>query len=570
MSEPRPTARWVPILAAFALIALASLFVGPARVLRLAREALPLERGYRDLPAAALGSLLRMAAAYTISLAFAWWAGVTAATRPGAQRILLPLLDVGQSVPVLGFFPAAIALFIGVLGGGRIGLELAAVFLIFTSQVWNLAFAVYEGLSTIPAEMRAASESLGVKGVLLWRALYLPACIPTLIYNSILSWANGWYFLIACEIIVAGRTQYELLGLGSMLSQALARGDVPLAIAALAVLIAIVISMELFVWRPLRSWSRRFTYESARAEVEGAEPEETLRLPDFGLPALIRPLRALGRALWRRLPVAETNQRIAGLLERLGRAWRWIRWPTYLVALLLGASSLVTLGASLLPPWPAEAARLPLALLLSFLRINVAYLLALLWIVPLALWVSDHPRTLRPLNLIAQVGASIPATAFFPVLVSLLVDRLGGMEAISILLALTGMQSYLLFNVLAGVQRVPQDLRESMRSLGLSRSEIHRRLVLPACMPSLVTGSVVAWGGTWNALVLSEYVIYRHRTYQVLGVGAMLNEATFQTGSRTLLMLSVAALVVTVVMFNRLVWKPVFQFVHERYRLEVA
>ena len=183
---------------------------------------------------------------------------------------------------------------------------------------------------------------------------------------------------------------------------------------------------------------------------------------------------------------------------------------------------------------------------------------------------SDHPRTLRPLNLIAQVGASIPATAFFPVLVSLLVDRLGGMEAISILLALTGMQSYLLFNALAGVQRVPQDLRESMRSLGLSRSEIHRRLVLPACMPALVTGSVVAWGGTWNALVLSEYVIYRHRTYQVLGVGAMLNEATFQTGSRTLLMLSVAALVVTVVMFNRLVWKPLFQFVHERYRLEVA
>src|SRR5262249_56634894 len=126
MSEPRPTARWVPILAAFALIALASLFVGPARVLRLAREALPLERGYRDLPAAALGSLLRMAAAYALSLAFAWWAGVTAATRPRAQRILLPLLDVGQSVPVLGFFPAAIALFIGVLGGGRIGLHLAA------------------------------------------------------------------------------------------------------------------------------------------------------------------------------------------------------------------------------------------------------------------------------------------------------------------------------------------------------------------------------------------------------------------------------------------------------------
>jgi NitT/TauT family transport system permease protein len=276
------------------------------------------------------------------------------------------------------------------------------------------------------------------------------------------------------------------------------------------------------------------------------------------------------RALWSRLPVAETNRRIAMGMDRLGRLWRWLKWPAIFTALALSASSLLTLVSSLLPPWPPEASRLPLALLLSFLRINAAYVLALLWIVPLALWVSDHPKALRPLTLIAQVGASVPATAFFPVLVALLVDRFGGMEAISILLALTGMQSYLLFNVLAGVQRVPPDLRESMRSLGLSRREIHRRLVLPACMPALVTGSVVAWGGTWNALVLSEYVVYRHRTYEVVGVGAMLNEATFGSGDRTLLLLSVAVLVITVVTFNRLVWKRVFDFVHDRYRLEVA
>ena len=565
MSEPRPTPRWVPILTVAGLIALASLLAGPERVLKVTRGVIAIERGFADLPAAAAWSLLRMAAAYAASLAFAWTAGFAAATNARAGRILLPLLDVGQSVPVLGFFPAAIALFVGLLGGGRFSLELAAIFLIFTSQVWNLAFAVYEGLSTIPAETRAAADSLGVRGVLLWRSLYLPACVPTLLYNSILSWSNGWYFLIACEIIVDGRAEYDLVGLGSMLSQALSRGDVPVALAALATLVGIVVAMELVLWRPLRAWSLRFRYDSARGEEE--EPGMA-QLPDFGLPVLLRPLRRLGRSLWSRLPVAETNRQVFGVLGVLVRTWRWLRWPVWASLLVAAASSVWSVVRSLLPPWPPEVAHLPLALLLSFMRINVAYVLALLWIVPLALWVSDRPRAVRPLSLLAQIGASLPATAFFPILVALLVDRFGGMEVISIVLALTGMQWYLLFNVLAGVQRVPQDLRESLRSLGLSRREIHRRLVLPACMPSLVTGSVVAWGGTWNALILSEYVVYRGRTYEVRGVGAMLNEATFGTGDRTVLLLSVAALVITVVTFNRLVWRRLYDVAHARFRLE--
>ncbi len=565
MSEPRSTPRWVPILTVAGVIAFASLLAGPERVLKVARGVIASERGFADLPAAAAWSLLRMAAAYAASIGFAWTAGFAAATNARARRILLPLLDVGQSVPVLGFFPAAIALFIGMLGGGRFALELAAIFLIFTSQVWNLAFAVYEGLSTIPLETRAAADSLGVRGVLLWRSLYLPACVPTLLYNSILSWSNGWYFLIACEIIVAGRAEYDLVGLGSMLSQALSRGDVPVALAALATLVAIVITMELVVWRPLRAWSQRFRYDTARGEEEGPGMAQ---LPDFGLPVLLRPLRRLGRSIWSRLPVAETNRRAFEALDTLGRAWRWLRWPVWAGLLVAATSSVWSVVRSLLPPWPPEVAHLPLALLLSFLRINVAYVLALLWIVPVALWVSDRPRAVRPLSLLAQIGASLPATALFPILVALLVDRFGGMEVISVVLALTGMQWYLLFNVLAGVQRVPQDLRESLRSLGLSRREIHRRLVLPACMPSLVTGSVVAWGGTWNALILSEYVVYRGRTYEVQGVGALLNEATFKTGDRTMLLLSVAALVITVVTFNRLVWRRLYEFTHARFRLE--
>jgi NitT/TauT family transport system permease protein len=567
MPETRRTPGWLPVAAVAAVLAVAALtglFRNPRPILRLAAEMVPPAASFADLPGAAMWSLLRLSGAYLASLLFSWIVAYRAATRPAEARFILPLLDVGQSVPVLGFFPAAIYVFVGVLGGGRAALELAAMFLIFTSMTWNIAFGIYEGLSTIPAETRTAVHSLGVRGVLLWRSLLLPACIPSLVYNSILSWTNGWYFLIASEIIAAGPVQYDLPGLGSVLSVAFARGDLRLATAALMTLIAVVLAIEFVVWRPMRAWSSRFRYDTQ----PGVEREETFRLPGFGLPALLRPLRSAGRALGNHLPLDAANRWAAAATRAWVAVWRVARWPVWVGLGLWGVLAVLGMVRALLPPWPPEAASLPLALLFSFLRINAAYLLALLWIVPVSLWASDHPRGARTLSTVAQVGASIPATAFFPVLVALLVERFGGMEMISVALALTGMQWYLLFNMLAGVQRVPNDLRESMRSLGLDRRQIHRKLVLPACMPSLVTGSVVAWGGTWNALILSEFVTYHGRVYQVTGLGALLNRATFQTGNRTLLFLSLALLVITVVTFNRVVWARLYRYVNHRFVLE--
>ena len=564
MSEERTAPPWLPILAGFALLAFVGLLIGPQRVLHIARGVARAPQA-RDLLPAALWSLLRMAGSYAASLLFAWYAGYYAATRPRAARVILPLLDVGQSVPVLGFFPAAIYLFLTLLGGGRLALEMASIFLIFTCQVWNLAFAVYEGISTIPSETRAAADSLGVRGVLRLRTLMIPACIPALVYNSMLSWTNGWYFLIACEIIVTGKAEHDLPGLGSLLSRALASGEGPLAVATLATLVALVVAIEFVVWRPLRAWSRRYRYDTA-----GADPAEEagFPLPDLGIPALLRPARALVNSLWARLPIAAVNRGAARVARTSRSSWRWLRWPAAFAALVMLGFGIAGIVRAMLPPWPREAAFLPLALLTSFLRVVAAYVLAMLWIVPLTLWASDHPRRVRQLTLLAQIGASIPATAFFPVLVALLVNRFGGMEIISIALAMTGMQWYLLFNLLGGVQRVPRDLHESMRSLGLSRGDIHRKLVIPACMPSLVTGTIVAWGGTWNALILSEYVVYRGHTYEVLGLGQMLNRATFETGNRTLLFLSLTLLVATVVLFNRLVWDRLYRAVSTRYRLE--
>lgn len=561
----RSPARWLPVAVVAALLGIGALLFGPGHLARLAGGLVRPDPELGDIPGAAAWSLLRMSGAYLASLTLAWILGAWAASSPRVARVLLPLLDVGQSVPVLGFFPAAIYLFVTLAGGGRFSLELAAMFLIFTSMVWNLAFAVYEGLTTIPPETRAATDSLGLSGVLRWRTLYVPACIPALVYNSILSWANGWYFLIACEIIVAGPVEYDLPGLGSMLARSFAAGHLHVAAAALATLIGIVLAMEYVLWRPIRFWSRRFRYDSSAADDE--EPPHRF-LPEFGLPLLIRPIRAAVRALWRRLPMEPANRAVAQAGAGVGRIWRALRWPVWAVIVALVVFAAIRVVQALAPPWPPEAAGLPLKLLYSFLRINAAYVLALLWVIPVALWASDHPRGARWLSTFAQVGASIPATAFFPVFVAMLVGRFGGMEVVSIALALTGMQWYLLFNVLAGVQRVPGDLKESLRSLGLSRREIHRKLVLPACMPSLVTGSVVAWGGTWNALILSEYVVYRDQVYQVPGIGSELNRAVYESGERTMLFLSLALIIVTVVSFNRIVWARLYRHVHERFQME--
>jgi len=564
MRDFLPAPRWIYALVVLGAVSVVAWIVGPARVLRFAHD-VAFEPTLARLPGDAAWSLLRMTAAYVASIAFSWGVGYLAATDARAARVILPILDVGQSVPVLGFFPATIYFFIAILGGGRVALELASIFLIFTCQVWNLAFAVYEGLSTIPNETRAAVDSLRVRGLLRMRALLFPTCIPTLVFNSILSWSNGWYFLIACEIIVAGRAEHALPGLGSTLSRSLATGNLSVAVGALVALVTIVLLLEFLVWRPLRSWSVRFRYDAMNVEEDAPAAFE---LPELGLPALIRLLRRMFRAVWTRLPQAPINAGARVASAGAARAWRVARWPVAVGVLVVLGAGIWSVVDALRPPWPAEARLIPAALLLSFLRIAAAYVIALAWIVPVTLWASDRPAGARALALLAQVGASLPATAFFPVLVALLVNRFGGMEFISIALALTGMQWYLLFNMLAGVQRVPHDLRESMRSMGLSRRDIHRRLVLPACMPSLVTGSVVAWGGTWNALILSEYVVYKGRTYDVLGLGALLNRATFQTGDRALLLLSLTVLVGTVVAVNRLVWAPLYANVHDRYRLE--
>jgi NitT/TauT family transport system permease protein len=518
-------------------------------------------------------SLYRVLLAYLLSLLFAIGYGMTAARSPVHERVMIPIIDVAQSVPVIGFFPAAVYFFVAVGGNTRLGIEMAAIFLIFTSQAWNMALGVFEAVKTMPRDLDDALWSFGAGGWLRFRRLLLPASVPKLVYNSILSWVAAWYFLIACEIITVGDARYRLPGLGSVLLESAEAGRVEGLIGALGCLLLIIVAMDLMVWQPLSVWAEKFRYEFAA----GATPIDSLAMGNL--------LRPFGRRLARLIAVAVHSARPA--LRELARIWlRPARRLAPLLvplltvarrALLAVALALLVYGAGvgaaalvrlLIRPWPAHARLIPLAAGASMLRLAVAYAISLAWTLPCALAAGESARFSRWLTPFAEIAGSIPATALFPLIVAAMVRLTGNMNFACVLLLLTGMQWYLLFNLTAGVRQVPEDLREAARAFGLSRLATWRKLTLPALMPSLITGSITAWGGGWNALIVSEYFVYHGQRYQVLGLGALLDAATYQSGDNLMLLLALLSMVLIVMCVNRVAWRPLYRFATERYRFD--
>ena len=526
-----------------------------------------------QLPYYAFCSFYRMLAAYIIALIFSIFYGMAAARGALYERILIPAIDIAQSVPVVGFFPAAVYFFVALAHGSRLGVEMAAVFLIFTSQAWNMALGVYEAVKTIPEDSKDAIESFGGRGWLKFRRLLLPASVPKLVYNSILSWVAGWYFLIACEIITVGPASYRLPGLGSFLWEAAEKGRSFDIAAGLLTLLAIIVAMDMVVWQPLSTWAEKFKYEFAASSGAVQSLGMFDALSGVG-PAVTRALRAILRPPFRLVATAlealprgpeltpEQSKRLGAIVRTLiiGAIVIFITWAL--------ARGLVALVKTLSQPWPSDAKQIPEAIVLSTIRMTVAYAISLAWTVPCALAASENPRFNRVLSPIAEIVGSMPATALFPLIVVFVIEITGGMNLASILLILTGMQWYLLFNLLAGINQVPEDLKEAARAFGLSRVARWRKLILPAVTPSLITGSITAWGGGWNALILSEYFVYKDHTYQVLGIGSLLDAATYRSGNGVMILLSLLSMIAVVLLLNRLMWRPLYNLATERYRLD--
>jgi len=514
------------------------------------------------LPWYAFLSTLRMLAAYVLSLAFSLFYGYKAARSRYAEIFFLPLLDVLQSVPILSFLPVAVLALTAFLPE-RLGVELAAIFLIFTSQAWNLTFAWYQSLITIPQELREASAIFRLRSYLRLRFLELPFAAIQLIWNSMMSWAGGWFFLMASEMFTVGARDYRLPGLGSYLQEAAYLGDTRALAWGLVTLIFLIVLLDQLVWRPLLAWAERFKLEMVESEGKTSS-------------WFYKVLR--GSVLWSSL-----WQRVLGPLDQRLLAWslrkkalgetegkRRSRLQFYVLTGILGGA--LVLGV-------AWAARFLLSLPASqwipifegagatMLRVILALLLSALWTIPVGVLVGLNPRAASWIQPVVQIAASIPATALFPVLVMGLVHLPGGLNLAAVLLMLTGSQWYILFNAIAGARAIPQDLKYTARLMGLSRWQRWKILYFPALFPYLVTGAITASGGAWNASIVAEHVTFGGQTLYTVGLGAIIAQAT-ERGYYPLLFAATLTMITRVVAINRLLWRRLYRVAEERFKLE--
>lgn len=518
------------------------------------------------LPWYALLSVGRMAAAYFLSLLFSLFYGYAAARNRTARTVLMPLLDVLQSVPILSFLPIVLLSLSAVLPQA-FAAELAAIVLIFTSQAWNMTFSFYQSLTTIPSELREAAAVFRFDPWLRFKTVELPCAAIGLLWNSMMSWSGGWFFLMAAEIFHVGPRDFRLPGLGAYLQTAANENNLHAVFLGVVTLVGVIVLLDQFLWRPLIAWSDRFKMDM----VEGDEPPSSWFLDLLSRAWLVE---QFGTRIWG--PFSEWvetgfQRRARGVIE-----------PPEILAetgssrLAIGILTLLSLvalygsyrAAALLVTLPASTwVELGKGIVATFLRVTAALAIALIWTIPLGVFIGTNRRLATFLQPIVQVVASIPATALFPVVLLALLHFPGGLNSAAVLLMLMGTQWYLLFNVIAGAAAIPQDLRYTTDLLRLSSFDRWRILILPALFPYIITGAITASGGAWNASIVAEYVEFGGQTHETLGVGALIASAT-SLGNYALLLAGTLALVVTVVLINRTFWRRLYKLAEERYRME--
>ena len=516
------------------------------------------------LPWYALFSVVRMAGAYLLSILFTLFYGRAAAYNSRAEKILMPLLDVLQSVPILSFLPVVLLGLAAILPA-NMAAELASVVLIFTSQAWNLTFAWYQSLTTIPKELREASSIFRLGNWYQFKNLEMPFALISLIWNSMMSWAGGWFFLMAAESFTVGQKDFRLLGLGSYLHEASQQGNLQAVVWGLVVLVFVIVLLDQLVWRPLIAWSDRFKVEM----VENDNP------PTSWFYDIIKN-SALSNWFFEKItaPVIERidltiakNENHPAAFQTAAHHKRW--WNA--VFMVLAGSVLIFglfqavqyLNQLSLIQWQDIA----IGVLATALRVFAALLIAIIWTIPVGVAIGSNPKISALFQPLVQVIASIPATALFPIMLMFILASPGGLNIAAVILMLLGTQWYLLFNIIAGANAIPQDLKFTANLMQLSTWQRWKTLTLPALFPYLITGAITASGGAWNASIVAEYVTFNNQTYSTTGIGALIAQATAD-GNYAMLLAATLSMIITVVILNRLVWRPLYRTAEETYRME--
>jgi NitT/TauT family transport system permease protein len=557
----------LPILAAglallYGLVALSRYWAGAAN------SQPEIHLSPRALPGYALYSVTRILVAYFLSLAVTVVYAYVAAHNARAERFMIPLLDTLQSIPVLSFLPSVMVSMVALFPGRQLGIELGSIILIFTGQVWNMAFSVYSSMKSIPNDLLEASATYGLSWWQKLVQLELPYSAIGLVWNSMMSVAGGWFFLMACEMFVLGNHDLRLPGLGSYLQTAANAGDTGAILWGVAAMIAVIILMDQLIWRPAIAWSQKFKFEQVEAT-------EVPRSPILDFLRRSHLVARLDRALWTPASEALTlhfaRARETGVnVSTSRRPISPVKWAGRVVAAvaLLGiayavwrmALALVTLsGSDLLAIFRGAGA--------TFLRVEFSLLLAALWTIPVGVYIGTRPGLAAVAQPIAQVTASIPATALFPIVLLVLIRLGGGLGIASIVLLLLGTQWYVLFNVIAGASALPTDLKEVCDVFGLTTMDRWRKFILPGIFPFMITGFITASGGAWNASIVAEYVHFRGQTYSTTGLGAVISSAT-DAGKVAVLLGATAVMAAMVVTLNRLVWRRLYYLASTRFKLE--
>jgi NitT/TauT family transport system permease protein len=527
----------------------------------------------RSLPRYAGLSTLRMALAYLLALVFSLAYARIAAGNRSAERVMIPILDILQSIPILSFLPGVVLALVAIFPNSNLGLELAAILLIFTSQAWNMAFSFHQSLITIPQDLREAAALFRLNWWRKFRRLEVPFGTIPLIWNSMMSWAGGWFFLMAAEQFTLGNHNFQLPGLGSYLQTAANAGNISALLMGLATLIIIIVLLDQFLWRPLIAWSDRFKIEMTSG---GEEPTS------FVLKALQR--STLVEIATTRLfqPASQAIDagiaRLSGLGSSGGNVpegqrsspWSRGRISGIIVSVILLAAFAAGFAGALhllINVTPSEWATVGVSALASLLRTGFALVLGVAWTVPVGVAIGTNPRWAQRAQPVVQMVASIPATALFPALLLILLGLPGGLNVAAVALMLLGTQWYILFNVIAGAMAIPSDLREAATVYRLRGWLRWKSLILPAIFPFLVTGMITATGGAWNATIVSEYVTFNGQVVSTVGLGALIAKSA-ANGNYALLLASTLAMAAVVITINRLIWHRMYRLAEQRFHLD--
>ena len=522
----------------------------------------------RALPLYALYSLIRITVAYALSLVFALGYGYVAASSRRAEVVLVPLLDILQSIPVLSFLPGVMLAMVAIFPHKQIGVELGSILLIFTGQVWNIAFSFYSSLKTEPRELREAAKIYRFGHWQRFVQLDLPFSTIGLVWNSMMSVAGGWFFLMACEMFVLGDRDFRLPGLGSFLQTAAGNGDTRAVIWGLAAMVAVIVLLDQLVWRPVIVWADKFKFE--QVESASATPNTLLRL--IGRASLvIRGYRLIARPVinWLTLTFAVGARRAAATFSapKQDRTRRWLLGVLAGVILFGLGFAVFHAVRELSDLHREDYFALLRSAAFTFLRVNAALLIGAVWTVPVGVAIGSNPRFSRIAQPLAQLAASIPATALFPVILLFLIRLRGGLEIAAMMLMLLGTQWYILFNVIAGAMAIPTDLKEAAHIFRFSNWNRWRRLILPAIFPYLITGMVTASGGAWNASIVAEYFHFQGKIVSAPGLGSTISRAS-DSGRFDVLLAATLIMATVVVLINRLLWRRLYRLASSRFKLE--